>query len=97
MPRWTQLVLALLAVVLALEITTELTGFPGPAHALRVWLGTVVIAGSALLCAARARRVPVHRGAWAAIAAGMLSWSAGTVLWEALHSGASHQPAVRRC
>ncbi len=93
-PRSTRLALGLLALVLTLEITTELTGFPGPAHPLRVWLGTAVIAGSALLCAARARLVPVHRGAWAAIAAGMLSWSAGTVLWEALYSGASHQPAI---
>jgi hypothetical protein len=91
-PRWVRLAVGLLAILLALEIAHDLLGLPGAGELYDVWFGTVIVAGSAAVCVARARREPVDREAWAAIGAGMLSWSAGTILWEAQYSGLTRPP-----
>jgi hypothetical protein len=91
-PRGIQLALGLLAVLLVLEIAGELSGLPGPSSFYEVWLGTALLAGCAAVCLARAWSQPVHRAAWGAIAAGMLCWTLGTVVWEAQYSGVLRPP-----
>jgi diguanylate cyclase len=91
-PRWVRLALGLLAILLGLEIAHDLLGLPGGAELYDVWFATIIISGSAALCVARARRQPVDREAWIAIAAGMLSWSAGTILWEVQYAGLTRPP-----
>jgi hypothetical protein len=91
-PRWVRVGLGILAFLLALEVAHDLFGLPGPGALYDVWLGVAIVCGSAAACIARAWREPVHRAAWAWMAAGMLSWSVGTILWEAQYSGISHPP-----
>ncbi len=91
-PRWVRLAVGLLAILLALQIAHDLFGLPGADELYDVWFGTVVIACSAAVCVARARRERVDREAWVAIGAGMLSWSAGTILWQAQYSGLTRPP-----
>jgi hypothetical protein len=91
-PRSVRLAVGLLAILLALEIAHDLLGLPGGAELYDVWFGTVIVAGSAAVCVTRARREHVDRRAWAAIGVGMLTWSAGTILWEAQYSGLARPP-----
>jgi len=84
--------LGLLGVVLVLEIAGELSGVAGPASFYEVWLGTALLAGCAAVCLARAWSQPAERAAWVAIAAAMLTWTLGTVLWEAEYSGVARPP-----
>jgi hypothetical protein len=87
-----RLALGLLGVGLMLEIAGELSGIVGPASVYEVWLGTALLAGCAVVCLARALSQPVYRAAWVAMAAAMLSWTVGTVLWEIQYSGVARPP-----
>jgi len=91
-PRAIQLALGLFGVLLAIEIAGELLGLPGTASFYEVWLATALLGGCAAVCLARAWSQPVHRVAWGAMAAGMLCWTLGTVVWEAQYSGVGHPP-----
>jgi hypothetical protein len=91
-PGWARFAIGMLATLLALEIAHDLLGLPGPGSLYDVWFDTAVVSGSAGLCLARAWREPIHRGAWSAIGAGMLSWAAGSILWELQYSGVVHPP-----
>src|SRR3954462_10434861 len=47
------------------------------------WIAGVLLAVAGVLCAARAVRLPGNSFAWLMIGAGLLSWSAGEVIFAA--------------
>ena len=76
---------ALVAAGIALLCGAALLGMrpTGSAEAAQGWAYTAVVAASAALCLARARRVAAERWAWALVGGGVAAWATGMGVWTA--------------
>jgi hypothetical protein len=91
-PRALRVVWVLLAALVAVEATHEVLGLAGPEALYESWFHDSVLVASAVLVLARAAREPRERGAWLAFGIGLVCWSTGTVLWDALYEGVARPP-----
>ncbi|MDQ3934451.1 MAG: diguanylate cyclase [Actinomycetota bacterium] len=83
----------LLAAGVTVHALHALTGLGGD-ELVETWIYDGVLMGAALVCAARALLVRVHRVAWAVLAAGLAAWATGDLYWSLAVEGTPAEDGV---
>jgi diguanylate cyclase len=91
-PHVLRLAWVLLGLLVAAEAVHELFNIDGSSALLDEWLPDAVVVAAAAICLARAAHEPRGRLAWLAFGAGLVCWSAGSLLWSVRFAGDPNPP-----